>query len=50
MLEAGRSLWLMVKMWKTLRSLTYLSAIVGKEDGGSRGTWCIPGTKEGLSK
>ena len=50
MLEAGRTLWLMLKKWKTLRSFTYLSAIVDKEGGGSRGTWCIPGTKEGLSK
>ena len=50
MLEAGRTLWLMVKKWKTLRTFTDLSAIVDKEGGGSRGTWCIIGTKEGLSK
>ena len=50
MLEAGRTLWLMVKKWKTLKSFTYLSAIVDKEGGGSRATWCITGTKEGLSK
>ena len=30
MLEAGRTLWLMVKKWKALRSFTYLSAIVDK--------------------
>ena len=50
MLEAGRTLWLMVKKWKTLRSFTYLGAIVDKEGEGSRGTCCITGTKEVLSK
>ena len=50
MLEAGRTLWLMVRTWMTLRSFTYMSALVDKEGGGSRGTCCIPGTKEGLSK
>ena len=37
-LEAGRTLWLMVKKWKTLTSFTCPSAIADKEGGGSRGT------------